>query len=75
VHDGIELDFRGKPAAVICTDNFLVTGRAMARARGIPDYPVAVVRHPIITLGEDELHIQAEKALPDIVAILTGRPA
>jgi hypothetical protein len=74
VHDGIELDFRGKPAAVICTDSFLVTGRAMARARGIPDYPVVVVQHPIITLTEDELHVQAEKALPEIVAILTGRP-
>lgn len=75
MHDGIELDFRGKPAAVVCTDNFLVTGRAMATERGLPDYPIAVAQHPIITLGEDELHVQAEKVVSQIVEILTGQPA
>ena len=75
MHDGIELDFQGKPAAVICTDNFLVTGRAMATERGLPDYPIAVAQHPIITLSDDELHIQAEKVLPQIIEILTGQSA
>lgn len=74
MHDGIELDFRGRPAAVVCTDSFLVTGRAMARERGVPDYPIAVVQHPVITLSEDELRAQADNAVPEIVSILTGRP-
>ncbi len=73
MHDGIELDFRGKPAAVICTDSFVVTGRAMAKERGVPDYPIVVVQHPVITLTEDELRFQAAKALPEIVAVLTRR--
>jgi hypothetical protein len=74
VHDGIELDATGIPAAVICTDSFLPTGRAMARERGFDDYPIVVVQHPIITLTEDELHVQAEKAIPEIVRVLTGTP-
>jgi hypothetical protein len=73
VHDGIELERRGRPAAVLCTDSFLVTGRAMARERGWPDYPIVVVEHPIITLSDAELAQRAEKALPLIVEVLTGR--
>ena len=73
MHDGIELDRRGTPAAVICTDAFLVTGRAMAKERGLADYPIVVMQHPIITLTDDELYTQAEKALAEIVAVLTGR--
>lgn len=46
----------------------------MARERGVPDYPIVVVQHPIITLTEDELHVQAEKAIPEIVQVLTGTP-
>jgi hypothetical protein len=72
LHDGIELDRRGVPAAVICTDQFVASARAQAAICGNPDYPFAVVTHPIGSLTPAELRARAETALPQVIAILTG---
>lgn len=72
MHDGIELETRGIPAAVLCTDRFEVTGRAMAEARGAPDFPIALVRHPIASLRPAEVAAQADAILARVIAILTG---
>jgi hypothetical protein len=72
LHDGIELDRRGVPAAVICTDQFVASARAQAAICGNPDYPFAVVAHPIGSLTPAELRARAEAALPQVIAILTG---
>ena len=37
----------GKPAVAICTEPFIPTGRAIAKIRGIEDYPFSVVRNPV----------------------------
>lgn len=37
----------GRPTAVICTEPFLSSGKAMAVAHGFPDYPFVLVPHPI----------------------------
>jgi hypothetical protein len=71
VHDGIALERRGIPAAVICTDAFERMGRATAAVAGLADYPFLMVPHPVGRLSPGELHARAEAALPGVVALLT----
>jgi hypothetical protein len=72
LHDGIELDRRGVPAAVICTDQFVASAKAQAEICGNPAYPFAVVPHPLGSLTADELRARAAAAVPQVIAILTG---
>jgi hypothetical protein len=72
LHDGIELDRRGVPAAVICTDQFVESAKAQAAICGTPHYPFAVVTHPIGSLTPAELQARAAAALPQVLEILTG---
>jgi hypothetical protein len=57
---------------VICTEEFVPTVRAQARISGRPDYPVAIVPHPIGSLRPDDLRARADAALPQVIRILTG---
>jgi len=61
------------PAAVICTDAFIPTARAQAAICGIPEYPFGVVAHPLGSLGPDVLRERAVVAVPQVIAIVTGR--
>jgi hypothetical protein len=72
LRDGINIEQRDVPAAVICTRPFIPTAKAMAKICSLPDYPFAVVGHPIGSLTPAELRARAELALPQVVAILTG---
>lgn len=74
MHDGIELERRGIPTAVICTEEFRASAQAQAAICGNPRYPFAVVRHPIGSLTRTELDERALAALPQVIAILTGAP-
>jgi hypothetical protein len=74
LHDGIELDRRGVPTAVICTEQFVSSVKAQAEICGNPLYPFAIVAHPIGSLSWRELEERADAALPRVVAILTGGP-
>ena len=62
------------PTAVICTDQFVQSAKAQAAICGNPDYPFAVVAHPIGSLTPAELQARAAAALPQVLAILTGTP-
>jgi hypothetical protein len=66
------MDALGVPAAVICTEEFIPTARAQAAISGNPDYPFAVVPHPLGSLTPAELRKRAEAAVPQVIAILTG---
>jgi hypothetical protein len=72
LHDGIELDRRGVPTAVICTEQFVSSVKAQAEICGNPLYPFVVVAHPIGSLTRRELEERADAAVPGVVAILTG---
>jgi len=72
LHDGIELDRRGVPTAVICTDQFIASAKAQAVICGNPLYPFVVVPHPIGSLTPAELRERAAAAAPQVIAILTG---
>ena len=71
MHDGIQLEQRGVPTAVICTDEFVASARAQAAISGNPDYPFAVVSHPIGSLTADELRERARTAASQVIEILT----
>ena len=74
MHDGIELEKRGVPAAVICTEPFISSARAMARIGGIPDYPYVVLPHPLGSLTGEALRGRAIQAAPEVLRILLARP-
>jgi hypothetical protein len=57
---------------VICTDQFIASAKAQAAICGKPDYPFAIVAHPIGSLGPAELRARAAAAVPQVIAILTG---
>jgi hypothetical protein len=70
VHDGIELELRGVPAAVVCTVPFENMGRATARIRGIPDYPFALVPHPLGRVDGSGIEERVIEALGPVEGLL-----
>ena len=55
------------------TDRFAVSVREIAAIEGLPDYPFAVIEHPIAGNPVEELNEKAERALASIVTLLTRR--
>ena len=69
----------GIPAVSIGVEKLVkTTGRGMARAQGIPDYPIAVISHSMGPLAdlkdEDDVRVLALAAAPQVTAILTWEP-
>ena len=58
------------PAASIVTDVFESTGRAMAKAWGVPEYKFLTMPHPIANLTEAQLDQRAREMAPQIVKLL-----
>jgi hypothetical protein len=76
VLDAISFEKRGIPAAVVITEPFVPTAEAMARLAGMPGYPVAVIPHPIGSLGPAELAARADAVAGRIEdLLLAGRSA
>jgi alkanesulfonate monooxygenase SsuD/methylene tetrahydromethanopterin reductase-like flavin-dependent oxidoreductase (luciferase family) len=63
----------GIPAVAVITDRFQASARALAAANGMPDYPFAVIAHPIAGNSDDELREKAEVAVRLLVPLLTDR--
>ena len=61
----------GLPAAVICTEPFVSSGRAMAVSQGIPEYPFVVIPHPIGATEIKKLQVWADQAIDQVVSMLT----
>ena len=72
MHDGISFEQLGKPALVICTQPFAPTGKNIARALGLPNYPFALVDHPIGSRTVAELRERAVVAFRQGIEILTA---
>jgi hypothetical protein len=72
VLDGMLLERRGIPAAAICTDLFVTNGKAIAEAHGAPDYPFALVPHPLASASSTELAREAKAVLPDVTRLLVS---
>lgn len=58
------------PSASIVTDVFTVTGKAMARAWGVPDFRFLVMPHPIANLNAQQLDQRAQAIAPQVVKLL-----
>ncbi len=71
MHDAIVVAQAGTAATAIITDRFVQTARAMAQVAGVPDFPFAVIPHPIAHNDDATLRSKATEAIRQCVAILT----
>ena len=69
----MEIELLGIPSVVLTTRPFVSQARAMSRMRGVPDYGLAVIDHPIGTLTVEELLEQARTAAPQVIQHLVDR--
>ena len=58
--------------ATVVTQEFVAAGREHAQNFGIPDYPLAVIGHPIANRTPEELRRMADAAWDQVLAALTG---
>jgi hypothetical protein len=70
VTDGIMLESKGIPAAVICSDAFGASADAMASLRGAPGYQYLTTPHPVAVLAPEEVRERASQLLPGIASLL-----
>ena len=70
MHDGIEMEIRGIPAAVVCTAPFENMGRSTARIRGLPEYPFAIMGHPVGRLDGSGLENRVAEAIEPVQSLL-----
>lgn len=68
--DGIVMEKLGVPTAVVCTEPFISSGKAMALAHGFPEYPFVVIPHPINATSYEVLDDWVEDSLPEVVRLL-----
>ncbi len=69
----MEMELLGVPSTVLCTEPFVSQAHAMSRMRGDPDYGLAVICHPVITMTHEELLESARIAAPQAIMHLTGQ--
>jgi hypothetical protein len=70
VLDAIAFEKRGIPAAAGITEPFVPTALAMARLAGMPDYPVAVIPHPVGSLDASQVAARADEIAGRIETLL-----
>lgn len=70
MHDGIEIERRGTPAAAIITHRFIPTAVKMTQIDGIPAYPFLIVPHPLSNLNQQGLRGRAAAAAPAVARVL-----
>lgn len=75
IADGIALEARGVPTAVICTDAFVTTSEAMAALQGRKEYPFLVTEHPIANLTADDIAGRSSELASLVRGRLTGSSA
>ena len=68
--DSIVFEQEGVPSASIVTHVFIVTGKAMARTWGLPEFKFLVVPHPIANLTPEQLDQRAAEITPQVVELL-----
>jgi hypothetical protein len=71
VADGIAFEREGVPTAVICSDAFEVTARAMAEVHGDADFEFLMTQHPVAVLNPDQVDARAAELLPAVIARVT----
>ena len=72
VTDGVAIEGRGTPAAVICSDAFAVTADAIAELRGAAGYRYVTTPHPVAVLTREQVLERAARLLPDVVELVVS---
>ena len=75
MHDALQLEALGVPAAVVITEPFTVLAGSFARTLGAAGYPPTVVQHPISSKDDEHLRRMAEGVADAVVVQLTGERA
>ena len=73
MHDALAAEDRGIPAVAVMTDRFAETARGVAELNGLPDYPFAVIAHPIANASDEDLRVNAEEVVQRLIPLLTER--
>jgi hypothetical protein len=55
------------------TDRFVRSAQVVAQVNGLPDYPFAVIGHPVANDDDEALLRKAQEAVRQIVPMLTRR--
>jgi len=74
IHDSVELEKRGIATVTICSEAFVGLAREESKSLGMPDLPLAIIKHPIGGEALSVIHERAEDALAQIISALTGTP-
>ncbi|HEX6469739.1 MAG TPA: UGSC family (seleno)protein [Streptosporangiaceae bacterium] len=71
VADGIAFEREGLPTAVICSDAFEVTARAMAEVHGDAGFEFLMTPHPVAVLNPDQVNSRAAELVSAVVDRVT----
>lgn len=76
--DAITLEKHGMPAVLLGSRKLAeTTGRGMAAAHGVPDFPFAAFSHDLGStanlMGDTEIHSIAQVLAGQVASMLTGR--
>ncbi|SRR5216683_1044009 len=72
ITDGVAIEGRGTPAAVICSDAFRGSADAIADLRGAPGYQYVTTPHPVAVLTPGQVRERASQVLPEVVSLLVS---
>jgi hypothetical protein len=64
----------GVPTVTVCTDAFTGLAREESRNLGLPDLPLAIIKHPLGGESEEVVKQRAADALEQVVQGLTQEP-
>ena len=64
----------GVPTVTVCTDAFIGLAREESRNLGLPDLPLAIIKHPLGGEPAEVVRQRAADALEQVVQGLTSEP-
>ena len=72
MHDGVSLEDRSRPTAVVVTSEFVREAEAQRAALGMDALVPVVIRHPLSTLTDAEIEARAADVAAQAVRIWLG---
>jgi hypothetical protein len=72
MHDGVDLETRGLPTAVVVTEAFVHEAHVQRAALGMEGLDPVVIDHPLSTLTDDEIDGRAAQAVDAVKKVWLG---
>ena len=66
MHDGVSLETKGVPTAVVVTSEFVREAAVQRAALGMDDLAPAVISHPLSTLTDEEIDQRVAQAVDQV---------